>query len=200
MKNRLIAITGGIGAGKSVVSGILRAMGYEVYDCDSRAKKIMDESRLIKQSIADGICREAITASWEIDRGKLSEAVFADANKLECLNALVHEAVRNDIRQWRRGRNIAFVETAILYQSGLDAMVDAVWKVEAPAALRIERVMKRSRLSRKQVECRINAQNRFVARRCHQQVERILNDGDSPLLPRVESLLASLLFCQWKEL
>lgn len=198
MKNRLIAITGGIGAGKSVVSGILRAVGYEVYDCDSRAKKIMDESRPIKQSIADEICREAITAGWEIDRVRLAEAVFSDANKLERLNALVHEAVRNDIRQWCRGRDLAFVETAILYQSGLDAMADMVWEVEAPAELRIERVMERSGLSRQQVESRINAQNGFVAGRCHPHVERILNDGDNPLLPRVESMLESLR-CQWQQ-
>ena len=52
---RLIAITGGIGSGKSVVSKILTAMGYPVYDCDSRARVIMDSDDDIKQAIADGI-------------------------------------------------------------------------------------------------------------------------------------------------
>lgn len=192
MKTKLIAITGGIGAGKSVVSEILRALGYEVYDCDSRAKKNMDESLPIKQAIAEEICRDAITAGWDIDRKRLAEAVFADADKLERLNALVHEAVRNDIRQWSRGRDLAFVETAILYQSGLDAMADAVWEVDAPVGLRIDRVMERSGLSRRQVESRIDAQSGFVAGRCHSHVVRITNDGCSPLLPRIEGLLASL--------
>ncbi len=192
MNNKLIAITGGIGAGKSVVSEILRALGYEVYDCDSRAKKIMDESRPIKQAIAEEICRDAITADWVIDRKRLADAVFADADKLERLNALVHEAVRNDIRQWSCGRDLAFVETAILYQSGLDAMADVVWEVDAPVGLRIDRVMERSGLSRRQVESRINAQSGFVAGRCHPHVVRIPNDGCSPLLPRIENLLASL--------
>lgn len=192
MNSKLIAITGGIGAGKSVVSEILRAMGYEVYDCDSQAKKIMDESLSIKQAIAEEICRDAITAGWDIDRKRLAEAVFADADKLDRLNALVHEAVRNDIRQWSSGRALAFVETAILYQSGLDAMADAVWEVDAPVGLRIDRVMERSGLSRRQVESRINAQSGFVAGRCHPHVVRITNDGCSPLLPRIEILLASM--------
>lgn len=68
---RLIAITGGIGSGKSVVSKILTAMGYPVYDCDSRARVIMDSDDDIKQAIADGI-DPACIKDGEIDRQALA--------------------------------------------------------------------------------------------------------------------------------
>lgn len=51
----LTAITGGIGAGKSVVSSVLRAMGYQVYDCDSRAKAIMDSDAALRLRIAENL-------------------------------------------------------------------------------------------------------------------------------------------------
>lgn len=76
--NKVIAITGGIGAGKSVVSAILTCMGYEVYDCDLNARQIMETSTEIKQTIASEICPEAILADGTIDRAALGRHVFSD--------------------------------------------------------------------------------------------------------------------------
>lgn len=131
---KLIAICGGIGSGKSVVCRIVAAMGHEVYDCDSRAKEIMDCSAEIKNAIACRVHREAIAPDGSIDRRRLGEIVFSDAEALARLNSIVHAAVREDLALWaaRRPGKLLFVETAILYQSGLDAMVDEVWDVEAP--------------------------------------------------------------------
>ena len=64
MKSGLIAIAGGIGSGKSVVSSMLRAMGYEVYDCDSRAKALMDADDAIKRDISRFVSEEAITPGY----------------------------------------------------------------------------------------------------------------------------------------
>lgn len=82
---KITAITGGIGSGKSVVSEMLRTMGYPVYDCDSRAKVIMDGDEEIKQAIATQICGDAIDADGNIDRKRLGAVVFADAILLEPL-------------------------------------------------------------------------------------------------------------------
>lgn len=188
-EGKIIAITGGIGSGKSVVSRIVAAMGFDVYDCDSRAKKLMDSSRTIKDSIAEEICREAIDDDGHIDRRRLADAVFGDAVLLNKLNGLVHAAVREDFATWIGGRSIVFVETAILYQSRLDEMVDEVWEVIAPREMRVERVMSRNGISREDVELRIDSQDRFVADRVHGCVHRLVNDGFTPVLPRIESLL-----------
>ena len=97
----LIAIAGGIGCGKSVVSHILSALGYQVYDSDSRAKKLMDNDDAIKQAIARQISPDAITSAGQIDRKHLAAVVFANKEKLQQLNSIVHGAVKRDIAAWR---------------------------------------------------------------------------------------------------
>ncbi|MDE6264497.1 MAG: dephospho-CoA kinase [Paramuribaculum sp.] len=189
---RLVAITGGIGSGKSVVAKILLAMGYPVYDCDSRAKGIMDGSKEIKDFISENICTGAIRSDGSIDRQVLAETVFGCPEKLEALNSVVHDAVRRDLSEWCVGKEIAFVETAILYQSGLDRMADAVWEVVAPKEIRIERVMSRSNLTARQVEDRIKSQDSFVVENSHPATMLIDNDGFIPVLPRVLELLELL--------
>lgn len=191
-RSSLIAVTGGIGSGKSVVCRMLRCMGYAVYDCDSEARRLMDCSDEIKRLIAGEICREAVLPDGSIDRAALADAVFADAMLLERLNDAVHETVRRDLRRWCAGRRLAFVETAILYQSSLDLMVDEVWDVDAPADIRIRRVMARNGLTPTQVEQRILSQDSFDSPRRHQCVRRLINDGYIPLLPQVLALLAQV--------
>ncbi|MCI9606879.1 MAG: dephospho-CoA kinase [Muribaculaceae bacterium] len=188
----LIALTGGIGCGKSVVARILGILGYEVYDCDSRAKALMDADSCIKTQIRETLCDKAVDANGNIDRRLLAEIVFSDQRKLEVLNGIVHSAVRKDLLNWHCGDKPAFVETAILYQSGLDRIVDAVWDVAAPPELRIERVMARNGLSRRQVIDRIEAQDSFEVLSPHPVVCSILNDGVMPVLPQVLSLLSSV--------
>ena len=127
----LTAITGGIGSGKSVVSRVLRILGYPVYDCDSAAKSLMDADEEIKRRLIDEIDSLAVV-DGVIDRRRIAEVVFADAEKLAALNAIVHAAVREDIASWvfSQDSDRLFVETAILYESGLNRMVDAEWRVE----------------------------------------------------------------------
>lgn len=191
-ETRLTAITGGIGSGKSVVSKVLAAMGFAVYDCDSRAKTIMNESAEIKRQIAVKVCAEAIGADGRIDRKCLRDRVFADKKALECLNGIVHGAVRADIAAWRKAtpRSRLFVETAILYESGLDKMADDVWEVDAPPELRLERVMKRSGLEAAKVEEIMRAQAAHQPPARHPLTARLINDDVTPLLPQIEKLLA----------
>lgn len=190
----LVAITGGIGSGKSVVCRILRTLGYPVYDCDSRAKALMDADDTIKRRLTeeiDGLC----VVDGAIDRRRLAAVVFEDAEKLALLNSMVHSAVRDDIAAWvgAQERNITFVETAILYESGLNTMVDAEWRVESPLELRIARTMKRSTMSRSEVEKRIAAQN-IDAQAGVSPVRRfdIYNDETQALLPQIEALITTL--------
>ena len=175
----LTAISGGIGCGKTIVSRMVEAMGFPVYDCDSQAARIMDEDEEIKRAIAERIHPEALRPDGSIDRRRLSEIVFADYEALQRLNDIVHAAVRNDVGRWSAQQTspVSFVETAILYQSGLDRMVDAVWEVDAPLDLRVERVMKRNGIGRSEVLARIASQDRFVAEERHACVAIIVNDG-----------------------
>lgn len=188
---KTIAITGGIGAGKSVVSTILRLMGYYVFDCDTEAKAIMDGSDAIKTALVTHIHEKAVV-DGVIDRHLIAGVVFSDAAKLDKLNAIIHEAVRlrltQVIAERQKTDSHIFVETAILYQSGLDRMVDEVWEVVAEDEVRIARVMKRNALSRDDVIARIESQ-RFTPDTLHPNIHEINNDGFTAVIPQILNLL-----------
>jgi len=190
---RVIAVTGGIGCGKTVVSRIAAAMGFDVYDCDSRAKALMDNDEGIKLALCRRIHPEAVKDGI-IDRGLIAKIVFADDEMLAAINDIVHGAVRADLAMWLSGckdagNAVAMVETAILYESGIDAMVDEVWSVEAPEELRVARVMARNGIGRDEAAARVEAQKRSHATHRHECVRHIVNDGLKPVLPQVEALL-----------
>lgn len=191
---RLIAISGGIGSGKSVVSTILRAMRYSVYDCDAEARRLMDCGEEIKSRIEESIAAEVILADRTIDRRRLAEIVFADEVMLARLNGIVHSAVRDDIVRWKAlldDEKVLWVESAIIYESGIDKMVDEVWDVTAPVGLRVERVMKRNSMGRERVLERIEAQSRVVFTP-HPCIKNIVNDGVVPILPQINRLLSEM--------
>ena len=188
MDNHIIAVCGGIGSGKSVVCRMLSAMGYAVYDCDSRAKSIMDSSEDIKRFIHDSISADAIQNGC-INRAKLAEIIFNDAEDLNRLNKKVHDAVRRDILRCSKDYPLMFVETAILYQSCIDRIVSSVWEVTAPDEVRIRRVMTRSNLSREQIISRMNMQVLPEDTILHPRTFLINNDNDTPVLPRLLELI-----------
>lgn len=189
----MIAITGGIGSGKSVVAKIVTALGYSVYDCDTEAKIIIDSSAEIKSRIANEISHLAITSDNHVNRQKLGEIVFSDSKKLELLNTIVHAEVRKSLIQRRDTcrDSIMFVETAILYQSGIDRLVDEVWEITASEEIRIKRVVKRNNLSPDQVKARIDSQ-RFTPSQPHPKIFTIINDDITPLLPQILNRVASI--------
>ncbi len=190
----LIALCGGIGSGKSVVSKILDVLGYPVYDCDSRARDIMDNDAEIHISLCKSIHPMAVV-DGRINRRLISDIVFSDDDALKKLNAIVHSAVKLDLMRWceekkSAGFGIFFVETAILRQSGLIDIVDDLWVVTAPELMRVERVQRRSGLTESQVRARMKSQqNENFGDLEHKE---ILNDYDSPLLPQIHEMLGTV--------
>lgn len=189
---KLIAITGGIGSGKSVVSRLVKVMGYEVYDCDSRAKALMTEDSMVRQQLAEAFGEETYLNDGSLNRAHLSAAAFGDPTALTRLNAIVHPATATDLISWAdeqadAGATVAFVETALLRTSGLDRVVDEVWHVTASDQVRIDRVMVRSGLTADQVKERMAAQRDEEAPADGEQV--LVNDNVTALLPQVIKLL-----------
>lgn len=184
---KVIALTGGIGSGKSVVSSILRIMGYVVYNCDSQAKKVMDSSEKIKRGLLDAFGYDCVDKDGLINRKYLGKVVFDNPKALSTLNGIVHPEVRKDLQEWTRikkeeGNSYVFVETAILKESNLKDMIDLEWNVYAPIGLRIQRVMKRNNLSEVDVRARIKSQSST-----DDMTEfSIINDGVTAILPQIE--------------
>ncbi|MCM1520972.1 MAG: dephospho-CoA kinase [Lachnoclostridium sp.] len=182
-----IAITGGIGSGKSIVASIVSRLGYHVYDTDSQARQLMDTTPAIIARIADEISHDAII-DGRIHRPTLASIVFNDPELLARLNTIVHAAVRSHFISWRASLPSAtvFIESAILYESGFDDLADHVWLVTSPEELRITRVMRRNALTEPQVRARIASQAPIPLT---PDTTILLNDDTTPLLPQILPLL-----------
>lgn len=182
-----IAITGGIGSGKSVIASIVSRLGYNVYDTDSQARMLMDSTPAIITRIADEISRDAII-DGHIHRPTLASIVFNDPASLARLNAIVHATVRSHFISWRASLppSTVFIESAILYESGFDNLADRVWLVTAPEPLRIARVMRRNNLTEAQVRSRITSQSSIPP---SSKITTLVNDETTPLLPQLLPLL-----------
>ncbi len=194
----LIGICGGIGSGKSVVSRMLREMGYEVYDCDSEARRLMESSGEIKHRICTEISAEVTDGHSIPDRKLLGEIVFADEAKRQLLNSIVHGAVRADLQLWTASRtgNHApiFVEAAVLAESGLAELCDAIWQVVTPTAERVARVIERDGCTAADAQRRIASQVREaeLLKAHRSSIVEILNDADHSLLRQVTEGLDKL--------
>ena len=190
---KIIGITGGIGSGKSVVSRILRLKGYEVYDCDSQAKLLMDGSERILSGIRSFFGAEAFNSDGSLCRPYLSARVFADREELSFLNSLVHGEVLEDVRRHSEGSgNVLFVESAIMRASGLDILCSEIWIVTAPDEVRTGRVIERDSVSSDNVRSRMERQKGEYDFSGPVAVTWIQNDGSVPLLPQIDRLLQEI--------
>jgi dephospho-CoA kinase len=154
-----VGITGGIGSGKSTVAKLLSERGVAIYDSDSRAKALMMgdaalRAQLIEAFGAECFCGEELNRRWLADR------VFTDGEALKRLNSIVHPAVMDDFDRWAEAEEGDYVvlESAILFEAGLESRVDVAVSVLAPRDLRVERAMARDGASREMIEERINNQ------------------------------------------
>ena len=188
-----LAITGGIGCGKSVVSHIMDVMGVPVYDCDRRAKEIMVTDASIVKGLKRMFGDSCYNDDGTLNRHFIASRIFTDDNNIERVNSLVHPAVKRDFEKWAAGkeRPVVAVETAVRYESGMIESVDKVLVVWADKETAIRRTMKRSGMSRNQVLSRMQKQVSSDELLLLTDYS-IYNDGDTPLLPEVVSLLDEL--------
>ena len=186
-----IGITGGIGAGKSLVAEIIKAMGYPVYNSDERAKELTESNPKIKAGLIH-LFGEEIYQNDKLNKFALAQAIFSDESLREKVNALIHPIVREDFNLWALAQNnsLVFNESAILFETGSFQNFDAIILVYAPKELRIKRIMKRDNCSENEVLKRMNSQ--FSDEEKYQLTEfRVLNDEQTPLLKQVEQIILS---------
>lgn len=187
-----IGLTGGIGSGKSMVSRLLTTYEIPVYDSDTRAKSLMESDDKIIHSITQIFGKEAYT-DGKLNRRFVAEAVFASGSKLLQINTIVHSAVIDDFSRWAelQAAHILVFESAIIFENGLEKYFDKIIAVVAPQKLRIERVKRRSGLSRKEILNRIK--NQTSSKTLRQRADYVvINDDRTAIIPQVESILKSI--------
>lgn len=191
--NKLIVIAGGIGSGKSVVSRICRMLGYDVYDCDINAKRLMNESEDFLKALTRQFGEDLLTKDLRINKLLLADLIFNDAEARLWVNRMVHEMVRRDVQNYiaTAQKLPVMVESAIAASSGLLDMADSCWLVTADESVRIRRVMQRNGLDEVSIKNRIEAQRdeENLILRSGVDTNVILNNGDTPLLPQIMELL-----------
>ena len=175
-----IGITGGIGSGKSYVCKRLQAKyDIEVYDCDAAAKRLIRTSPDLQQQI--------IQLVGSLDKAAMSRFLLASEANQQAMNAIVHPAVFRDFQE----SGIQWMESAILFESGANQLVDKSVVVTAPQEVRIQRVMLRDGITREKTLQWMNrqwSQDEVVA---HADYE-IVNDGIADIDKQIEQLLKTI--------
>ena len=188
-----LAITGGIGSGKSVVSHIMEIMGVPVYDCDRRAKELMVTDVHIVKGLTRMFGSECYNEDGTLNRGYVASRIFTDDDNIKRVNALVHPIVKKDFERWAASMTVPVVavETAVLYESGIIESVDKVLVVWADKETCIRRTIKRSGMSRNQVASRMQKQMSSDELLLLSDYS-LYNDGEEPLLKATGALLDEL--------
>ena len=180
------AITGGIGSGKSYVCSLLKNYGITIYDCDQAAKRLMATEKKLQERISEAVGKE-VFPNGVLNKATLAEFLLASKENNEKINHIVHPAVAADFQR----SGIEWMECAILFEAHFEENVDRVICVTAPLETRIARVMKRDGITRSKAEEWINRQmsQEEKVSRSHYVIS---NDGETPLIPKIEGLLLSI--------
>ncbi|MBR6251371.1 MAG: dephospho-CoA kinase [Bacteroidales bacterium] len=157
-----IGLTGGIGSGKSTIAQLFTTLGVPVYNCDSRAKQLMDSDADIQRSLIEIIGKNAIV-DGVVDRKMMASVIFNDKEKLESVNKLIHPAVGRDFQKWSEemaseGKSYVICEAALMVGTEMEPYMDKIIAVSVPMEERIERTMQRDNASREMVIERISNQ------------------------------------------
>lgn len=159
----LFGITGGIASGKSLVSGCLRDRGFQIVAADPLAKKLTRELPEIREALLARFGSEVYTSDGEINKDKLRELVFSGVETRRQVNEIIHPPVLRAIQQeaeqlHSEGEDIIGVESALVYESNMHKMLNAVVVVDAPLHRRIKWLCERDGLSAEAAHVRISAQ------------------------------------------
>ena len=209
----IIGITGGIGSGKSTIAHELAQRGYAVYDCDREAKRIVEENREVQARIIALLGEDAFVHG-RYNTSFVSKKVFYSSpigegrgetpSLLSQLNAIIHPAVVEDIKHlpsFQGGdgcRPLLFLESAILFEAGLDRLCDCIVVVDAPEEVRIACTIHRdyngdaSPEHINSVRARMHAQNPPHLSPENSNTIVLSNDGTRSVSNLVEILLKTL--------
>ncbi len=152
--SKVIALTGGIGSGKTYVASIFHKLaGIPCFYSDLEAKKIMNEDGSIKKEIVSILGPESYINN-KLNSEFLRNKIFSSQYKLKLINDLVHEEVRSNFQKWLSLQTSKYIlkESAILFEHKYHLDVDLSLLVVAPINIRIERIIKRDSISEKQIE------------------------------------------------
>lgn len=179
----LVGITGGIGAGKSIVSNIFKSLGVPVYDADYRAKWLMTNSENLKPSI-EMLFGEESYQDGKLNRKHVAALAFYKPALLSKLNVLVHPKVEQDFNEWVNenfSHPYVMKEAALLFETTSYTRLDKVILVLAPKDVRLKRVFSRD-THRSKDEIKAIMDKQLPDKEKKEKADIILSNNETTLL------------------
>mgnify|MGYP001032811519 CR=1 FL=1 len=154
--NVKIAITGGIGSGKSTVAEIIAKQGYKVISCDAIYSRLLSDKEFVNVLSAE--FGDILTEEGTLDRKRLSTVVFSDKAKLAKLNEITHPAIMERALKEMSGEGIYFCEVPLFFENNFEKLFDGVIVILRDKSIRISAVTERDDKTESEVVSRINNQ------------------------------------------
>ncbi|KEA65374.1 Dephospho-CoA kinase [Marinobacterium lacunae] len=190
-----VGLTGGIGSGKSAAARLFAEMGVPIVDADVVAREVVEPGSAALSSIADHFGAELLLDNGQLNRARLREIIFDDAEQKRWLEALLHPLIRQRIVEQlsQQGHDYLILVSPLLIESGQSQLVDLIVVVDVDEQTQLQRTISRDGVDRQQVE-RILAAQMPRQERCDRADYLIDNGGDfDQLRAQVESVHKALL-------
>lgn len=157
---KVVGLTGGIGSGKTTVAELFKAEGIPIYIADIEAKKLLEDSAIVRVGVIDLLGAQAYDENGKPNRSFIASKVFENDELLKKLNAIIHPRVALHFQQWKKKQTAPYViyEAAIIFETGRQNDFDYTILVKAPKPERIKRLKERDHSTSKQIEARMNNQ------------------------------------------
>jgi len=159
---RIIGLTGGIGSGKSTVSGYLRKQGHVVIDADQIAREIVEPGSAILEKLASSFGQEIIRGDGSLDRKALADIAFRHKEKHRLMENIMHGEIHRVMEERIDAASAVtvFLDIPLLFEAGVDKLfaMDEIWLVDAPEDVRIARVRKRDGATEEEIRERMSHQ------------------------------------------
>jgi dephospho-CoA kinase len=156
-----IAITGNIGSGKTTIVHLFKILGVPVFSADKAGHQVLlrpDIITALRSVFGDIVFDE----NGIPNRKEIGKVVFADSEKLQQLNRIVHPIIKEKMMQWFEQQQpqtpYVLCEAAVLFEAGFDPFFNKIITVSAPEALRIKRIQTRDSTSKQEILQRMRVQ------------------------------------------
>ncbi len=156
---KLVGLTGGIGCGKTTVLKAFQSLGVPCFVADQQAADYYNDPSFV-DAVASFLGSDIRLPDGSVDKQRIASIVFSDPQALQHLNSIIHPRVMDDFRRWAAKQEAPYVilESAILYEYGLDKQMDCIIAVYVEKEERMRRLLLRDQTSREALEARMRNQ------------------------------------------
>ena len=162
---KIVGLVGMMGSGKSKILEFFETLKISCFNSDKEAKKMMETIPFIRNQIIDVFGYESYL-NQKPNTKYLSDIVFKNPKKLKLLNEIIHPVIKKKIIIWSKNipSRYGVIESAILFESGLNKLCSKIICVEAPEKIRVQRIIKRDKINKESIKERFNNQTKLKSR------------------------------------